>query len=342
MTDQAVPATGTVTAGTRTAGTAARTAATGTDARTAATGTNARTGTDTRTAVAGAAGMILVGGSVAVSGIVAPAIMLTAGAVRYAAACVLLIGYARLTGRRVNRPRGSEWLWLAGVAACGLVLFNVALVAGSRHAEPAVLGVAVACVPPVLSVAGPLLQGSRPRRSVVAAATVVTCGAVLIDGLGHADAPGIGYALVVFGCEAAFTLLAMPVLGRLGPLGVSVHSAWLASLMFAVLGLAGEGPAAAARMTGEQWAAVAYLTVGVTAVAFVLWYTAVSRLGPARAGLLAGVVPISAAITGTLLGAPVPGPAVWTGMAVVAAGLTLGLRQRSGEATGVGPPGQLP
>ena len=44
----------------------------------------------------------------------------------------------------------------------GLVLFNVALVAGSRHAEPAVLGVAVACVPPVLAVIGPL-QEDRGR-----------------------------------------------------------------------------------------------------------------------------------------------------------------------------------
>jgi drug/metabolite transporter (DMT)-like permease len=131
----------------------------------------------------------------------------------------------------------------------------------------------------------------------------------------------------VFGCEAAFTLLAVPVLGRLGPVGVSVHTAWIGSLLFTLLWLIREGPLAVTRITGEQWAAVAYLTVGVTAVAFVLWFTGVGRIGPARAGLLAGVTPVSAAITGTLLlGAPVPGPAVWTGIAVVAAGLALGLR----------------
>ena len=72
---------------------------------------------------------------------------------------------------------------------------------------------------------------------------------------------------------------------------------------------------------------MAYLAVGVTAVAFVLWYSAVGKLGPARAGLLAGVTPVSAALTGTLLGAPMPGPAVWTGMAVVGVGLALGLRE---------------
>lgn len=274
-----------------------------------------------------ASGMALVGGSVAVSGVVAPDVMFVTGAIRYAAACLLLIAYAWLTGRRLVRPRGTEWLWLAGIAGAGLVLFNVALVDGSRHAEPAVLGVAVASVPPVLAVVGPAMQGMRPRRSVILAAVVVSCGAALVDGLGRSDALGIGYALIVFCCEAAFTLLAVPVLGRLGPVGVSVHTAWMGSLLFAVLWLTREGPRAVTSITGEQWAAVAYLAVGVTAVAFVLWFTGVGHLGPAHAGLLAGVTPVSAAITGTLLGKPVPGPAVWAGMAVVATGLALGLRR---------------
>jgi drug/metabolite transporter (DMT)-like permease len=276
-------------------------------------------------ALFGASAMALVGGSVAVSSVVTPAVMLTAGAIRYAVACLLLVGYARAVGRRVPWPRGAEWLWLVGIAATGLVLFNIALVEGSRHAEAAVLGVAVASVPPVLAVAGPLLLGTRPRRSVIVAAVVVSCGAALVDGLGRSDALGIGFAVVVFGCEVAFTLLAVPVLGRLGPVGVSTHTAWMASVLFAVLAAACREPVT--RLTPEQWAAVAYLAVGVTAVAFVLWYSAVGKLGPARAGLLAGVTPVSAALTGTLLGAPMPGPAVWTGMAVVGVGLALGLRE---------------
>ena len=112
---------------------------------------------------AGALGMTCVGGSVAVSGVLADAPVFTAQAVRYAVACLLLLGLARLTRRRIELPRGTEWLWLLGVTATGLVLFNIALIRGSAHAEPAVLGVAVACVPVVLAVVGPLLDGNRPR-----------------------------------------------------------------------------------------------------------------------------------------------------------------------------------
>ena len=275
---------------------------------------------------AGVAAMICVGGSVAVSSVLSGQPMLTAEAVRYALACALLVALARLAGRPVLRPRGAEWIWLSGIAGAGLVLFNIALVQGSRHAEPAVLGVAVACVPALLAVGGPLLEGARPRALVVGAGLVVTCGAALVEGVGRTDAIGIGWAVVVFGCEAAFTLMAVPLLGRHGPWGVSVHSTWLAAAAFAVLGLVREGPGAALRLDRSDWLAIGYLAVAVTAVAFVLWYSCVGLLGASRAGLLTGVAPAAAAVTGVLLGGPAPRPLVWAGMAVVGAGLAVGLR----------------
>ena len=277
----------------------------------------------------GVTAMVCVGGSVAVSGVLARAPVFTAEAVRYGAACLLLVVLARLTGRRLSLPRGTEWLWLAGIAVTGLVGFNIALVEGSEHAEPAVLGVAVASVPSLLAVIGPLLEGSRPRPYLVAAALVVTGGAALVQGVGRTDAIGVVWAVVVFGCEAAFTLLALPVLGRHGPWGVSVHATWLAAVIFAVLGVIREGPAAVTQLTRPDWLAVGYLSGAVTAAAFVLWYSSVRRLGASRAGLLTGVAPVAAAAAGVLLGGPAPRPLVWAGIAVVGAGLALGLRGTS-------------
>lgn len=292
-----------------------------------------------RPAIAGATAMAFVGGSVAVAGLLDDAPLWGAQAVRYAAACLLLLIMARLAGRRIVLPRGTEWLWLAGVALTGLVLFNVALVEGSRHAEPAVLGVAVAAVPLALALVGPLMEGRRPGAAVVVAAAVVTAGAALVQGGGRSDLVGLGWALTVLVCEAAFTLLAVPVLRRQGPWGVSVHSTWLAVVMFGVLAAVTESPAAALSLRrGEMWA-VLYLAVAVTAVAFVLWYSAVGRLGAASAGLLTGVAPVSAAVCGVVLGGPVPGPWVWVGIATVAAGLAVGLgASRSGHRSGAPAP----
>lgn len=275
--------------------------------------------------LAGASAMVFVGGSVAVSSLLSGAPLFTAQAVRYTIACLLLLGFVRVVGGRVLAPRGVEWGWLLGVALTGLVVFNIALVHGSGHAEPAVLGVAVACVPLILAVVGPLLEHHRPRPVVLVAAGLVTGGAALVTGVGRSDGIGLGWAVVVLCCEASFTLLAVPVLVRHGPWGVSVHTTWLAAVIFAVLGLVHDGPGAVTRLREQDVWAVAYLAVGVTAVAFVLWYSSVGRLGAGRAGLLTGVAPVAAAVTGVALGAPAPRALVWVGIAVVAGGLALGL-----------------
>jgi drug/metabolite transporter (DMT)-like permease len=277
-------------------------------------------------ALAGATGMICVGGSVAVSGLLSAAPLLTAQAVRYAVACLLLLGFARLGHRRVAVPKGIEWGWLFGITVAGLFIFNIALVAGGRHAEPAVLGVAVACVPLVLAVVGPLQQGRRPSPVVLFAALVVTAGAALVQGVGRSDGTGLLWALVVFGCEAGFTLFAVPVLGRHGPWGVSIHTTWMAAILFAVTGVVHEGPAAVSRLTGRELLAVGYLAVAVTALAFILWYHSVGRLGAAQAGLLTGVAPVAAAGSGVALGGPAPQPLVRVGIVIVSCGLAIGLR----------------
>ena len=273
--------------------------------------------------------MVLVGSSVAISGTLTTAPLLTAQAIRYSPAAIVLVVLARSLHVPITAPRGCEWLWLTGIAATGLLLFNIAVVRGVAHAQPAMIAVAVACAPVVLGVLGPLLQGHRPQRHIVLAATVVTAGAVLVEGSGRGDAAGIAWAVVALACEAAFTLLAVPVLGRHGPWGVSVHSVWLGAAMFALLAALTEGPAAAARLSVANLGAVAYLALLVTVAAFILWYSTVAALGPARVGLLTGIAPVSAALTGMVAGSRSPSGLMWAGIAVVLVGLGAGLRSRA-------------
>ncbi len=289
----------------------------------------------------GALAMAFVGSSVGVSRALVDAPLCTAQALRYAVAALLLVVLARRRGAAILRPRGAEWIWLAAVAATGLVLFNVAVVRGVAHAEPAAIAVAVACVPVLLGVIGPLMTGCRPTVRIVAAAVVVTVGSAVVEGVGRADGTGVFWAAVAMACEAGFTLLAVPALPRLGAWGVSLHSVWMGAVAFAVLGVTVEGPRAVARLDARMLLAGAYLAVLVTAAAFVLWYSTVRTVGADRAGLLAGVAPAAAALVGAVTGAGLPGPPVWAGIAIVVCGLACGLaggRQRRGSAAnGAGP-----
>jgi len=157
---------------------------------------------------------------------------------------------------------------------------------------------------------------------------VVTIGAALIEGTGRTDAVGIGCAIMTLICECCFTLLAVPVLARHGPWGVSVHSVWIGAVMFGVLAVLKEGPQAGGRLGAAQWAAIGYLAVGLTAIAFICWYSAVRILGSGAAGLLTGVAPIAAAVAGMFTGSTVPGWTVWAGMAAVVVGLSADLASR--------------
>lgn len=95
-----------------------------------------------------------------------------------------------------------------------------------------------------------------------------------------------------------------------------------------MLGVTVEGPGTLFALPGKDLLVAGYLAVVVTALAFVLWYSAVGKIGAGRAGLFTGIVPIVAAAGGLLLGGPMPHAAVWIGVVVVLAGLCVGMSRR--------------
>jgi drug/metabolite transporter (DMT)-like permease len=132
-------------------------------------------------------------------------------------------------------------------------------------------------------------------------------------------------ALGALACEAAFSLLAAPHLERLGPLAVSAYACLFALPMLAAWGILAGGPELPMPNT-EELAALVYLGAIVTTGGFLCWYTAVGILGVERAGLFAGVLPVSALACSAALGVAGVTPERLVAVAVVAAGITLGVR----------------
>lgn len=274
--------------------------------------------------------LALVGSLVAASDLVEGYPLSTGQALRYALAGAVLLVIARGRLPRLDR---NEAVGLVALAATGLVLFNVFVIEGVRETDPATVGVIVGCVPVVLAIAGPLLDKRPLSGRVIVAAVVVAAGAAGVQWAGGGiTAAGLLLALGALGCEAAFSLLAMPHLKRLGALAVSTYACLFAVPMLAVWSLLVEGPSIPVPDAGQA-AALAYLGVGVTVLGFVSWYTAVGLLGVERAGLFSGVLPVSALVFSAALGVAELTPERLAAVAVVALGVTLGVR---GEALPVG------
>jgi uncharacterized glyoxalase superfamily protein PhnB/drug/metabolite transporter (DMT)-like permease len=269
--------------------------------------------------------MVAVGGSVAVSSLITDYPVFTAQAVRYAAGALLLWGFARLRHLPRRRTTPEERVRLVVIALTGLAGFNVAIVLALRSAEPAAVGVVVGCVPLVLAIAGPLLEGRAPAARLLVAATVVVLGAALVQGVGRTSWAAFGLSLLALAGEAAYSLVAVPILPRLGPVGVSTRICVIAAVALAVAGLALDGTSAFETPSGGEVAAIAFLAVVVTALAFVAWYESIGRLGVERTGLFAGLLPVSALVVGAAVGSEAIGILPLLGTIVVGAGLTLGL-----------------
>jgi drug/metabolite transporter (DMT)-like permease len=276
-------------------------------------------------AAAGAAGaMAIVGSSFAVLDTLRSYPASGGQAVRYAIAAGILFVLAR---RRLHRPTGRQLTRLALLAATGLAAFNLLILAAEASMDPGSVGVIVAAVPVLLALAGPIQNRTRVEPRVVGAAVLVAAGAAAVQGLsGDVSAEGLAAAFGALACEAAFSLLAAPLLKPLGPVAVSAWAAVLAVPLLAVAGLAIDGPAGfIATPTQNELLALAWLTIAVTAVAFVLWYSAIQTLGVERTGLLAGVLPVSALLVAALLGREPLTAGRLAGAVAVGAGIAIGL-----------------
>jgi drug/metabolite transporter (DMT)-like permease len=293
-----------------------------------------------RTGAGLAAGsVLLVGGSVAASSLLDGYPVLGGQAVRYLAAGILLAAWARLQRKPLPRPAGREWAWLAALAAIGLAGCSVLMIQATRVADPASVGVIIGAAPLVIIIAAAITAGRRPNRQILLAAAVVTAGSAAAQ-LGGATGPTWSPAGLLWSAGALVgvvgsSLLAAPLLPRLGALAVTTYACGLAGILLlataAVTHIAG-GPPILRMPTATQLAALAYLTIAITALVFIAWYGAMERLGVDRTGLFNGLIPVTSLAAVTLTGTGTITPPRLLGALAVLAGVLLGLSRGPGPA----------
>ena len=279
-----------------------------------------------------AGSMLLVGGSVAASSLLGGYPVLGGQGIRYLVAGLLLATWAQLRRKPLPRPAGREWAWLAGLAVIGLAGCSVLLIEATQVSDPASVGVVIGAAPLVIVIAVAIAAGSRPSRRVLLAAAVVTAGsaAAQLGGATGLTWNGTGLLLSVgaLGGAAGASLLAAPVLPRLGALAVTIYSCGLAGILLltaaAVARWAG-GPPILRTPTATQLGALCYLAVAVTAVVFIAWYAAMKRLGVDRTGLFNGLIPIASLAAVAVVGTGTIRPLQFLAALTVLAGVILGL-----------------
>jgi len=289
-----------------------------------------------------AGSVLLVGGSVAASSLLAGYPVLGGQAVRYLAAGILLAAWTRLQSKPLPRPACREWAWLAALAVIGLAGCSVLMIQATRVADPASVGVVIGAAPLVIIIiVAAITARRRPTRQVLLAAAVVTAGSAAAQ-LGGATGPtwspaGLLWSAGALGGVVGSSLLAAPLLPRLGAVTVTVYACGLAGIVLlaaaTVVHVAG-GPPILSTPTATQLAALVYLTIAVTALVFIAWYGAMARLGVDRTGLFNGLIPVTSLAAVTLTGTGTITPLRLLGAVAVLAGVLLGLSRARQAPTG--------
>jgi drug/metabolite transporter (DMT)-like permease len=269
--------------------------------------------------VAGAVATVVVGASFPVSAALGDFPAAYGQAARYLVGALILTAILR---GRLKRPTAAELVLLAGVAAVGMAGFNLLLLAAVERIGGAITGVLVGLSPLLLAL-------TRPTTRLLTSAAVVVAGAALVTGTdGGVTALGLAFAAGALLCEVGFTLLAAPLVPRLGPTNVAAWAAILATAQLGVLAAATEQPQLP---TAGEAAALLYLATITTALAFVCWFSAVRSLGAGRAGLLVGLMPVAAVAVDAVMTGDPPSAAAIAGTALVGAGVALGSRRPAAD-----------
>jgi drug/metabolite transporter (DMT)-like permease len=253
----------------------------------------------------------------------------TAALWRYGLAIVALLIVAYALEGGLARPTPRQWLGVVLLGFTGVFAFNLCFMYALAHMPASRASLIMALNPAVTLAGAALFLHERLTRNKILGIALALVGVAVVLGRGnpmHLVGGGIGIAeIVMFGCPvfwAANTLIARRMLPTMSPIAATTWSAIVGGVMLAVVA-AFTGALMADGASWRAWAAIAFVAIFGTALAFVLFYDGVRHIGAARTSVFINLVPVFAVALGVLLlGEPLE-LSMLTGGALVIGGIFL-------------------
>ncbi|MDF2927433.1 MAG: conserved hypothetical rane protein [Paenibacillaceae bacterium] len=231
-----------------------------------------------------------------------PAIALTE--LRYVIAVLVLLPYVWVKEGRLLPPRRAI-LSLIGMAATGVVLFNVFLFKALEYTTAANIGLLSALNPIAIALISFVIFGARLKLHQIFGMTVSFGGVLLVltQGewgrlLGLHFNSGDLFMLGAVAVWGVYTCIAQTALKHVTPLSATLWSGIFGLLLILPFNL---HPIEWSNTTPGFWGAIVYIAVGATVIAMVLWNIGVGKVGGTRAGMYLNLNPVFTALLSFLL-----------------------------------------
>lgn len=231
-----------------------------------------------------------------------------------------------LLGRLRAIPRG-DWPVVVALSLVGHGLYQYLFLGGVARTSAGNSALIFGCTPILVSLLSAWLGHERPGWPRWAGTALSLLGIYVVVGQGaRLGLSSVTGDLMIAGamcCWALYTVGTKPLLGRYSPLFITGLTMAIGTVVYAPLALLWLREVDLAAVSAGAWIGIVYSALFALVASYVIWYTAVQRLGGGRTAMYSNLVPMVAiAIAAVVLGEPLTA-AKLGGAAAVLAGIVL-------------------
>lgn len=222
--------------------------------------------------------------------------------IRFVLATILLIGILRWHRQPLSIARADRWrVTVLGVIGHGV--YQAFFVQGLARTTAANASLLMATVPIFVAILSVLLRIERvtPRRWAgiflsFAGIALVTAGSGQQIQFGSSHLTGDLLVLAGAVTWAIYTVMSKPLLARYSPLRLTAVSMVPGTAALALLGMPAIWTQRWSAIEPAAWAGLIYSAVFSIALAYLIWFTGVQRVGNARTAIYSNGTPVVASL----------------------------------------------
>ena len=199
----------------------------------------------------------------------------------------------------------AEWLRLAALGLVGHLSYQLCFLAGIARTSVANSALIFGCTPVAVAVMSSIAGHERLTWPRWTGAALSFAGIVAVAGHGAtlSRETFIGDALVLVGmlCWSLYSVASQPLLERHSPLVVTGLSMAMGTAFYLAVAIEPMLRTDWAHISRTSWLMLVASSLLALAVAYMIWTTAVQRIGSARTSVYSNLTPVVATAIGVLL-----------------------------------------
>ncbi|SHK96174.1 DMT family transporter [Streptomyces yunnanensis] len=247
---------------------------------------------------------------------------------RIAVALVLLVPCLALG--RVGRLRRDDAVRMAAFGVTGMTAYQLLLYTGEQSVEGGTAALLITASPVFATLLGIAFLRERPGGRGVAGLVIALCGAVLVavtTGGGSGTLAGAAAIILAAATQATSFILQKPLLNRYSGVECTFYGSLFGLVPMLPLAPSALAQAATAQVSGT--AAVVWLGLACTVLAFWTWSRTLRTASAATSSLVLYGVPVAALALDAALLHVLPAPTSILGGVLVLTGITVAAFRRT-------------